>query len=76
MIPESLVRAQLPHTLRQIDLPGLGELYRGKVRDNYSRGDRIVMITTDAARTPTPGEAVIGAVGASIILMKVRRVGW
>jgi phosphoribosylaminoimidazole-succinocarboxamide synthase len=47
MIPESLVRAQLPHTLRQIDLPGLGQLYRGKVRDNYSRDDRIVMITTD-----------------------------
>ncbi|HSB18823.1 MAG TPA: phosphoribosylaminoimidazolesuccinocarboxamide synthase [Anaeromyxobacteraceae bacterium] len=47
MIPESQIRAQLPHTLRQIDLPGLGELYRGKVRDNYGRGDRIVMITTD-----------------------------
>ncbi len=47
MIPEPLVRAQLPHTLRQIDLPGLGQLYRGKVRDNYGRGDRIVMITTD-----------------------------
>jgi phosphoribosylaminoimidazole-succinocarboxamide synthase len=47
MIPESIVRAQLPHTLRQIDLPALGQLYRGKVRDNYSRDDRIVMITTD-----------------------------
>ncbi len=47
MIPESRIRAQLPHTLRQLDLPGLGELYRGKVRDNYGRGDRIVMITTD-----------------------------
>jgi phosphoribosylaminoimidazole-succinocarboxamide synthase len=47
MIPESQIRAQLPHTLPQIDLPGLGELYRGKVRDNYARGDRIVMITTD-----------------------------
>jgi phosphoribosylaminoimidazole-succinocarboxamide synthase len=47
MIPESALRAQLPQTLRQIDLPALGQLYRGKVRDNYSRGDRIVMITTD-----------------------------
>jgi len=47
MIPESQIRAQLQHTLRQIDLPALGELYRGKVRDNYGRGDRIVMITTD-----------------------------
>jgi len=47
MIPDAQLHAQLPHTLRQIDLPGLGDLYRGKVRDNYSRGDRIVMITTD-----------------------------
>src|SRR5919204_2926573 len=47
MIPEPQIRAQLPHTLRQIDLPALGQLYRGKVRDNYARGDRIVMITTD-----------------------------
>jgi phosphoribosylaminoimidazole-succinocarboxamide synthase len=47
MIPESQIRAQLGHTLREIDLPSLGDLYRGKVRDNYGRGDRIVMITTD-----------------------------
>jgi phosphoribosylaminoimidazole-succinocarboxamide synthase len=47
MIPDDVLRAQLPHTLRQIDLPALGDLYRGKVRDNYSRGDRIVMVTTD-----------------------------
>jgi len=47
MLSDDLLRAQLPHTLRQLDLPGLGELYRGKVRDNYSRGDQIVMVTTD-----------------------------
>jgi phosphoribosylaminoimidazole-succinocarboxamide synthase len=47
MIPDAQLLAQLPHCLTQIDLPALGELYRGKVRDNYSRGDRIVMITTD-----------------------------
>ena len=47
MIPDAQLHAQLQHTLRQIDLPGIGELYRGKVRDNYSRGDRIVMVTTD-----------------------------
>ncbi len=46
MISDDLLRAQLPHTLRQVDLPALGELYRGKVRDNYTRGDRMVMITT------------------------------
>ena len=39
--------AQLPYTLREADFPALGQLYRGKVRDNYSRDDRIAMITTD-----------------------------
>src|SRR5512141_625840 len=47
MISDEKLRAQLPHTLRQIDLPALGELYRGKVRDCYARGGQIVMITTD-----------------------------
>src|SRR5258708_4488819 len=41
------LHAQLPYTLREADFPALGQLYRGKVRDNYSKGDRIVMITTD-----------------------------
>src|SRR2546421_13006592 len=47
MSREQLLQAQLPFTLREADFPGLGELYRGKVRDNYSKGDRIVMITSD-----------------------------
>ncbi len=47
MISDAQLRAQLPHTLRQLDLPSLGSLYRGKVRDNYSRGDQIVMVTSD-----------------------------
>jgi phosphoribosylaminoimidazole-succinocarboxamide synthase len=47
MISDAQLRAQLPHTLRQLDLPALGSLYRGKVRDNYSRGDQIVMVTSD-----------------------------
>src|SRR6266566_9899967 len=44
---DDLLRAQLPYTLHEADLSQLGELYRGKVRDNYANGDRIVMITTD-----------------------------
>jgi phosphoribosylaminoimidazole-succinocarboxamide synthase len=43
----NLLRAQLPFTLREADFPALGSLYRGKVRDNFSKGDRIAMITTD-----------------------------
>jgi phosphoribosylaminoimidazole-succinocarboxamide synthase len=38
---------QLPFTLDRADFPALGDLYRGKVRDNYLQKDRIVMITTD-----------------------------
>lgn len=34
-----------------------------------SGGGAIVMITTDAARHPTPGESMIGAVGASVVLL-------
>src|SRR5438105_9023454 len=44
---DQILKAQLPYTLREADFPALGELYRGKVRDNYSKGDRIVMITSD-----------------------------
>ena len=47
MLTDDKLKAQLPHTLERLDLPALGELYRGKVRDNYTRGDRIVMVTTD-----------------------------
>src|SRR5438067_13356544 len=47
MTRDDILRAQLPHTLREADFPALGELYRGKVRDNFSKGGRIVMITTD-----------------------------
>jgi phosphoribosylaminoimidazole-succinocarboxamide synthase len=47
MTRDEILRAQLPHTLRQADFKNLGELYRGKVRDNFSKGDHIVMITTD-----------------------------
>jgi phosphoribosylaminoimidazole-succinocarboxamide synthase len=44
---DEILKAQLPYTLREADFSGLGQLYRGKVRDNYSKGDRIVMVTTD-----------------------------
>lgn len=33
------------------------------------RGGAIVMLCTDAARHPTPGESIVGAVGAGVILM-------
>src|ERR1700712_267732 len=38
---------QLKFTLTGTDFPGLGEKYRGKVRDTYRRGEQLVLITTD-----------------------------
>ncbi len=38
---------QLPLTLTGTDFPALGQKYRGKVRDTYRQGDRLVLITTD-----------------------------
>ncbi|MCE9666303.1 phosphoribosylaminoimidazolesuccinocarboxamide synthase [Myxococcus stipitatus] len=43
----SALHAQLPHTLQQVDLPALGQHYRGKVRDTFRRGDSLVLVTTD-----------------------------
>lgn len=47
MIPENNLLAQIPHTLSSTDFPELGEKYEGKVRDNYTKGDRRILIVTD-----------------------------
>lgn len=41
------LREQLPHTLQETNFAGLGTRYRGKVRDTYRQGDRLVLITSD-----------------------------
>lgn len=43
---ESLI-AQIPHCLDKTDFPKLGEKYEGKVRDNYSKEGRRILIVTD-----------------------------
>ncbi len=43
----SALHAQLPHTLRQVNLPLQGTHYQGKVRDTYRQGDRLILITSD-----------------------------
>jgi 2-hydroxycyclohexanecarboxyl-CoA dehydrogenase len=63
MTPEQIERAFRSRLLPRIfpvhaALPALRE-----------NGGSVVMLTTDAARHPTPGESVMGAVGASVILM-------
>jgi phosphoribosylaminoimidazole-succinocarboxamide synthase len=47
MLDDALLREHLSQTLDHTDLRGLGERYEGKVRDNYSRGDRRFIVVTD-----------------------------
>ncbi len=44
---EQILRRQLAHTLGDTTFPALGQLYRGKVRDTYRQGDRLVLVTSD-----------------------------
>ena len=42
-----LIKQQLKYTLEETNYDDQGELYRGKVRDNYINEDTITMVTTD-----------------------------
>lgn len=41
------IQNQLDKTLTGTEFSGLGKKYRGKVRDTYDQGDRLIMVTTD-----------------------------
>ena len=43
----SFISEQLNHTLDEFQSDNLGEHYKGKVRENFSQGDKILMITSD-----------------------------
>ena len=43
----SIISEQLNHTLDGFESDNLGEHYKGKVRENFSQGDKILMITSD-----------------------------
>lgn len=45
--PRELFQQQLPFTLESTALPGLPTPRRGKVRDVYTRGDELLLVTTD-----------------------------
>ena len=47
MLDDVLLKEHLAQTLQGTNLEGLGERYEGKVRDNYSRGDRRLIVVTD-----------------------------
>src|SRR5579871_5928856 len=46
---EDAIRAALPHRLTETayTFSNLGKRYRGKVRDTYDLGDKLLLITTD-----------------------------
>jgi phosphoribosylaminoimidazole-succinocarboxamide synthase len=46
-IDESLLRAQLGHTLDATDFPTLGDKYQGKVRDCYTKNGRRTLVVSD-----------------------------
>lgn len=47
MVNKTDLLAQIPHCLEKTNFPALGEKYQGKVRDNYSKSGRRVLISTD-----------------------------
>ena len=44
---EEIIKAQMDKTLMGTALSGLGELYKGKVRDNYIQEDKRIIIASD-----------------------------
>ena len=46
MIDEEKLKQQISHTFDKTDFP-LGDKYEGKVRDNYTKGDKRFIIVTD-----------------------------
>lgn len=44
---EKVIKNQLNKTLKETNFPSLGQLYRGKVRDNYTKEDIRIIIATD-----------------------------
>ncbi len=47
MLTQEDLLAQIPFCLKSTDFPSLGEKYEGKVRDNYSKDGRRIIIVTD-----------------------------
>ncbi|OGJ50348.1 phosphoribosylaminoimidazolesuccinocarboxamide synthase [Candidatus Peregrinibacteria bacterium RIFOXYB2_FULL_32_7] len=47
MLSQDQIKAQLVYVLKGTNFPWLGEKYEGKIRDNYTKGDRRILIVTD-----------------------------
>lgn len=47
MISKEIIASQIPMVLKGTNFANLGTRYEGKVRDNYTQGDKRILITTD-----------------------------
>jgi phosphoribosylaminoimidazole-succinocarboxamide synthase len=47
MLSDEQIKQQISNTLQDTDLVTIGSKYKGKVRDNYTKDNKIIMITTD-----------------------------
>lgn len=47
MLSREVIASQIPHVLKGTNFTNLGTRYEGKVRDNYTQGDRRILVTTD-----------------------------
>ncbi len=47
MIDPQVIASQIQYVLKGTNFTNLGERYEGKVRDNYTQGDKRILITTD-----------------------------
>ena len=47
MVTDEQIIKAIPHVLKEINIPGLGKKYSGKVRDFYFKDNQRILITTD-----------------------------
>lgn len=47
MLSPEIIASQIPYVLKGTNFSNLGDRYEGKVRDNYTQGDKRILITTD-----------------------------
>lgn len=47
MLTQDQIQAQIPYCLKGTKFDFLGELYEGKVRDNYMQGDKRILVASD-----------------------------
>lgn len=47
MLTKEQIAAQIPYCLKGTDFPNMGVRYEGKVRDNYTKDDKRVIVVTD-----------------------------